>query len=836
MRRAPTSATAAAPGQAIRRSLGTRLTASVVLVLVGLIFIFGATFQASMRRYHEQIWHDQALAIARNLALGAELGVAAEVESYLAGPARGALEVGDVRYVIVTDAAGRVLHAQGDTAAAVAIALPAAHGEGAAPAVLVRTPGRGGDVHEAVAAVTAPEPAADVEGRLWEEAEAPARLIGWVRLGLSHASMDREIAVLTGRLALIGAFVLIAGLLASLALGRHVTRPLRKLADAAAAIGQGRWDHRVDVAGDDEIGYLASRFRQMAQDLHAAEEEILEQNRTLEVKVAERTASLSRALDELRELDRLKDAFLSSVSHELRTPLTAIRSFSDALLLYEDEAPETRREFLTIISRESERLTRLIEDVLDFSKLQSGRRRWVKETFPIEAVIAAAGETVAPLLEEKRLLLSLPDPGGLTLVRASRDGVTQVLQNLLSNAIKFSPEGATIEVIVSSADGRVEVQVADRGPGIPEAEEERVFDRFHQVGDTLTAKPKGTGLGLAICREIIRQHGGTIRAERREGGGSRFRFVLPAGEERPAAEASPEASDGSRAPGEGIAGTAAAPAAGGEAPAGAIALAGDRCTEAAEGPKSGGPAMLLVVDDEPSVRRLMEHELTRRGYRVALAENGVAAIQMTRTLRPALVILDIMMPDLTGFDVIRVLKNDPETASIPIVVVSVVEDRERGLRLGAGAYLTKPFAPEALVARVESLLAQRRPSILLVSRDAAGVGVLRSALSERGYRVESTGDPETADRLLHRRSADLVVVDGADPSLDASAFLRRLQAAPALESIPVLVLTAQSVEEQGVWALRPGTERSLPRGTDPAAIAAALEELLVHAYPQREAA
>ena len=794
----------------VRRSLTSKLILSVTLLLLGLVLVFGAVVRASMRERLETRWREQAIGLARNLALGAELGVSAEIASYLAGPVRGALELEDVRYVIVTDASGRILHADGDTAFAQP-AGPADLGlDRREPAgVAVRALPSGGG-YEAVAAVTsAPRPSSLEQTVIEESFDEHGHVIGFVRLGVSNGSVMREAAILTQRLAIIGAFVLLLGFFASRAMARRLTEPLKRLAQAATAIGQGQWDHPVETAGEDEIAYLSERLRGMARDLHASQEEIREQNRTLELKVSERTASLSRALDELRELDRLKDAFLSSVSHELRTPLTAIRSFSESMLLYEDEPPETRREFLTVIHRESERLSRLIEEVLDLSKIQSGRRQWAMERFPIEEAIVAARAAIAPLAEERRLAVASPEAGSRTMVYASRDGVQQVLQNLFGNAIKFSPEGGTIAVGVACEQGRVRVAVADEGPGIPEAEMEKVFDRFHQVGDTLTGKPKGTGLGLTICREIIRQHRGEIWAERREEGGTLFVFLLP-----------------DSAPSEIADAPAGAPAAPEPVQPQTVEDPAPLAAIATAPPPSRTRPSVLVVDDEPSIRKLFEHELTYRGYDVVLAESGLGAVQLARALRPSIILLDVMMPDLMGFDVIRILKNDPVTEAIPIVVVSVVEDREQGLKLGASDYLTKPVNPSALVERIETLLAVRAPGVLLVSGDVDASADIHKHLSRTRYRLECASSPESAWEHLREGDISLVVVDGQDPTLDAPSFVRAIRTAREFAALPVLVLTSQSIEGATICGPAAGSERYIPRDSGPASIATALNDLL----------
>jgi PAS domain S-box-containing protein len=267
-----------------------------------------------------------------------------------------------------------------------------------------------------------------------------------------------------------------------------------------------------------------------------AEEQIRTLNEQLEQRVRERTAELEKAYEELKELDRMKDTFLSSVSHELRTPLTAIRSFSEILLRYEEEDPQTRKEFLEVIHNESKRLTRLINDVLDLSKIESGRMVWHDELLSLEEVLESAIEAHRPLLDAKGLSVSLPPSSGVPLAFADKERVRQVVINLLDNAIKFSPEGGRISIVMKTSpspaeggtDGRVRISIQDQGVGIDEKDFDVVFDRFAQISpEALNDKPKGTGLGLSICKEIIGHYGGRIGLASEKGKGCSFFFTLP---------------------------------------------------------------------------------------------------------------------------------------------------------------------------------------------------------------------------------------------------------------------------------------------------------------------
>jgi len=267
------------------------------------------------------------------------------------------------------------------------------------------------------------------------------------------------------------------------------------------------------------------------------EAEIRQLNEGLEQRVRERTAELEKAYQELRELDRLKDSFLSTVSHEFRTPLTAIRSFSEILLRYEDVDDESRKEFLGIINSESERLTRMINDVLDLSRIRAGRMSWQDEPFCMADLIRDVVRTHGGLLQENGLKISVEAAPDLPFALADPDKIRQVLTNLLSNAIKFSRPAGEIRIRADAFAGKrsgdtgswLQVSVADQGIGIEEKHFQLIFEHFRQiVDDTLTDKPKGSGLGLPICKEIVTHYGGNIWVESQKGRGSTFFFTLPA--------------------------------------------------------------------------------------------------------------------------------------------------------------------------------------------------------------------------------------------------------------------------------------------------------------------
>jgi signal transduction histidine kinase len=271
---------------------------------------------------------------------------------------------------------------------------------------------------------------------------------------------------------------------------------------------------------------------------------VLAYSRQLEQKSREleaATEELRRANQRLQELDRLKDDFISTVTHELRTPLTSIRAFSEILNDHPDLDAGQRHKFLGIIIKESERLTRLINQVLDLAKIESGNAEWHTAEIDLRDVIDDAVTATSQLFNENKVALEVDAPDNVPAILADRDRLMQVMLNLLSNAAKFCAADGTgrVRITLSRMNDALQIDVADNGIGISEADQRVIFEKFRQVGDTLTAKPQGTGLGLPICRQIIDHFGGRLWVRSRSGAGATFSFVIPlaAGGAAPAASA-----------------------------------------------------------------------------------------------------------------------------------------------------------------------------------------------------------------------------------------------------------------------------------------------------------
>jgi len=424
-----------------------------------------------------------------------------------------------------------------------------------------------------------------------------------------------------------------------------------------------------------------------------------------------------------------KSAFLSTVSHELRTPLTSVLGFAKIIRkrlgdrifpAVENDDKRVQKAMrqvndnLDVVVSEGERLTKLINDVLDLAKIESGKVEWNFEPVFLQDIINRATAATTSLFDAKELKLKTNVPADLPLVHGDQDKLIQVMVNLLSNAVKFTDEG-TVSIAAFRQMDELKVSITDTGIGISAADQLKVFDKFKQAGDTLTDKPQGTGLGLPICKEIVEQHGGAIHLESEVGKGSTFYFTIPIHSE----------------------GTFVKPL-----QLEKVVASLKKQIASVTTPMNGKEHTILVVDDDTPIRSLLRQELTEIGYKVNEAANGKAALDLIRVHRPDLILLDVMMPEMNGFDVAAVLKNDPDTMDIPIIILSIVEDKERGYNIGVDRYLTKPIDTKQLFHAVDSLLEQgvSNKKVLVVDENGSTVKTLTEVLQKRGYNVvESDG-------------------------------------------------------------------------------------------------
>jgi signal transduction histidine kinase/CheY-like chemotaxis protein len=491
-----------------------------------------------------------------------------------------------------------------------------------------------------------------------------------------------------------------------------------------------------------------------------------------EVKQANTEADSARKTAE--EANAAKSAFLSTVSHELRTPLTSVLGFAkitkkrleEKIFPITDKSdPKTVKIIeqisgnLDVVISEGERLTNLINDVLDLAKIEAGKMEWNFEPVQITEVVERAIASTSSLFDQKNLILARKIDSNLPEINADKDKLIQVVVNLLSNAVKFTNAG-TVTCSVFQKDGSIVVGITDTGIGIAPEDHDKVFEQFKQVGDTLTDKPKGTGLGLPICKEIVEHHNGSIWLESELGKGSTFYFMLPVIKSYEKEMKPIQLND-------------------------LLRKLKSRVAQSHPSIKNEH-ATILVVDDDDGIRSLLKQELGEVGYNIEEAANGKEAIAKVRAVRPNLIILDVMMPEMNGFDVAAVLKNDPQTMDIPIIILSIVQDKSRGFRIGVDRYLTKPIDTELLFSEIGHLLEQGKSKkrVMVVDEDSVTVRALAEVLQAKGYQVVESDGKELVEKAISMQP-DIIILNSIIS--DKNEIVKTLRFEKGLENVLFLI-------------------------------------------------
>jgi signal transduction histidine kinase/DNA-binding response OmpR family regulator len=480
-------------------------------------------------------------------------------------------------------------------------------------------------------------------------------------------------------------------------------------------------------------------------------------------------AARRQALVELREAKDAAEAsncaksqFLANMSHELRTPLNAVIGYSE--LLQEEAEDQGQEDFLPDLQKinaAGKHLLALINDILDLSKIEAGKIELCPETFDLAGMVKDVATTIRPVVEKKGNKLVVQCADGVGSVHTDLIRLRQCLFNLLSNAGKFTEEG-TISLIVlrEAREGRdwLTFHVRDTGIGMTPEQMAKLFQAFTQADASTTRKYGGTGLGLAISLKLSELLGGTITVASEPGQGSTFTLQIPADVKKP--EPAPAA------------------------PAVTVAAG-----------KPGPRNTVLVVDDDPVAQEMLTRFLAAQGFHVVAVGKGDEVLRVAREVRPQAITLDVMMPGMDGWSVLSALKADPALADIPVVMVTIVEDRNLGLTLGASDYLTKPLDSNRLVHILKKHCSQMSPRLVaLVAEDDPAVReMLRRMLEKDAWSVvEASNGREALECVAAHRPA-LIVLDLMMPEMDGFQFLAELRQNPDWHAIPVVVVTAKDL-------------------------------------------
>ena len=489
--------------------------------------------------------------------------------------------------------------------------------------------------------------------------------LGYAILHVSTENLNRAIREGNRTALLITLVCAGIGIISAIVMVRNIVRPVKTMAHAAGEFARGNFDQAISTQRHDEIGILTDTFDRMMRQLKMLIGEKDERNRELE-----------KAYRELETLDTAKDDFISLVSHELRTPLSSIILYTQMLLDGQIDSREKRERYLTTIITNARRLARLVNDVLDLSKIETGVMPFEEVPLQAQALIDEAVKEFTPVLTAHDIQLVCEDMPGNIFFIGDRDKTMQVITNILSNAIKYTSSGGTINLSIAHDEDMATIAFKDTGKGIPEKDIPKIFDRFFQL-ENIEHHSDGSGLGMTISKSIVEHQGGEIWVESELGKGTKVYFTVPLAKDITGhSDSGYQKEDGN---------------------SNALLNAGD----------NSKTTKILIVDDEEAIRTALYDCITNAGLKPIAAQNGEEALRCVEKYHPKLVILDVMMPGMSGLEVCSKLRNDPITKRIKIIMLSArgqVKEKEEGLKAGADRYITKPFDYADLIRVIRELI------------------------------------------------------------------------------------------------------------------------------------
>ncbi|MDX1993476.1 MAG: response regulator [bacterium] len=560
--------------------------------------------------------------------------------------------------------------------------------------------------------------------------------------------MQRNLVVLLALVALLAVVYLFIGFYLS------VRRAIQGLDHAAQRWVSGNMSEAFTLDNRDELAQVANSFNTIASELIGARDQAL-------------------------NASRAKSTFLANMSHELRTPLNAIIGYSE---LIEEEAQDDGNDHyiadLKKIQSAARHLLGLINDILDFSKIEAGKMELHLENIEVDKMVEEIVTTIQPLVEKNGNTFDLQISDSVGVMYADLTKVRQILFNLLSNASKFTEKG----VVRLTVDRRMErdsevlvFQVQDSGVGMTAEQLGKLFKEFSQADSSTTRKYGGTGLGLAISKQFSMMMGGDIVVESEFGKGSTFTMTLPA----------------------------------------VVVLKIEQPTNGSRSKelKPGDDFTVLVIDDDPSVRELLQRFLEKEGFRVETVTNGKDGLRRARELKPNAITLDVMMPGMDGWAVMTALKADAELSHIPVIMLTMVRDKNLGYALGAADYLTKPVDRDQLIAALRRYECHVGGcDVLVVEDDEMTREMITRTLTKEGWQVAQAENGRVALERLQTQKPDMILLDLMMPEMDGFEFIEALRRTEAGRSIPVLVVTALDLDSATREALSRQVQHILQKG------------------------
>lgn len=504
-----------------------------------------------------------------------------------------------------------------------------------------------------------------------------------------------------------------------------------------------------------------SEIEAKTAEIYAMNRELRELNENLEELVRERTAQLERARDEAIRANQTKSQFLANMSHELRTPLNAIIGYCE--MLAEETEEMGLHEFtedLRKIRKSGKHLLTLINDILDISKIESGKMELYYETIELKALLQEVLLTIMPLAEGNGNQLEIRLTEGIILTDVTK--LRQVLLNLLSNAVKFTKDGTVaLEVAGMRRNGRDGYQftIRDTGIGMTPEQSEKLFQPFVQADSSTTRNYGGTGLGLAISQRFCHMLGGEISVASKPGAGSTFDFWLPLNG-REDMKTEPDA---------------------------AYFVPSSPQSERTD---------ILLIDDDREGHELLRRYLAKENWSLACATSGEEGIELARKLRPKLICLDILMPGMDGWSVLTAIKSDPELKDIPVIIHTVTDNPNLGYALGASEYLIKPVSRERVVEVMDKYITKQNHTVLIIEDDTTASEMMSKMLRKEGYDIAVAYNGHQALRHMKARLPGLILLDLMMPEMDGFQFVDEVRKNTAYLSIPIVVVSAKTLTSE----------------------------------------
>jgi signal transduction histidine kinase/DNA-binding response OmpR family regulator len=546
---------------------------------------------------------------------------------------------------------------------------------------------------------------------------------------------------------------------------------LKPLDDVINVIDKIRTDKdysvRVSQLSEDEFGRLVSSFNTMLDELQSRD-----------VQIAQTLRALEAARDQAEGASVAKSQFLANMSHELRTPLNAIIGYTEILIEdFEDDENTAPVDDLQKIRRSGHHLLTLINDILDLSKIEAGRMIPDVHLFDISTLVDEVVATLKPLASQKNNKLIVQVDPDIGEGRSDSVKIRQCLMNLLSNACKFSEDGIVTMSVRSldrdDTDGLMQFTISDTGIGMTEEQLANLFQPFMQADASTTRKFGGTGLGLAITKRFAELLGGDITVTSEPGVGTTFTMILPKNVPYASNQVQEEFF---------------------RAPPAAITIAQE--VVASNSTANPDAPLILVVEDEPSSRELMTRWLSRMGYRVETASDGEQGLEKARNLHPSVILLDVTMPKMTGFEVLQQLRTDPLTEMIPTIMVTAHDDRRYGLLMGAAEHLTKPIERQDL-ARILTLYSGKGDGeVLLVEDDPSIAEIYTRGISQAGFSVHHARNGVEALGMMNFNTYSLAIVDLMMPEMDGFQLIEEMERRNPDKSMPIMVVTAKELTRE----------------------------------------